>query len=479
MMKNNDQYDTPWAERYASMEMLDLLSPQVRYSTWRKMWTWLAESQQTVGLPISNEQITEMREQIENIDFQVVRSYEKKLKHDVMAHIHAFGDVAPNAKAIIHLGATSADITDNADLIIFRKGLKIINIKIARLLFSMQKRAERYYNMPCLSFTHLQPAQLTTLGKRITMWMQPLLENLREIERLIEILPFRGIKGATGSADTFHSLLNGKYDLYHKIESICAQKAEFQTIQPITGQTYDRQWDSRLMGVMAQLAETIHKVATDIRLLQSMHEIEEPFSEQQVGSSAMAYKRNPIKSERACSIAKFVMSLFANTQMVAATQWLERSLDDSANRRISIPQALLGADSMLSIMIHIFDGLLVYPKVIKNNVKRELPFLISERIMMHAVQHGADRQDTHEILRSISMTVIRAQKEEDIPVDFVELVCKEKSLKVDKALLNALMDPLKLIGFADVQTNTFLKQHIDPILSRYEPLMKNIAIDLI
>ncbi len=479
MSKEYDQYTAPWAQRYASQEMLELLSAQTRYSTWRQMWLWLAEAEKSVGLPITDSQLDQMRKNLENIDFEKVRMYEKELKHDVMAHIRAFGDVAPEAAPIIHLGATSADITDNADLIIFRKALVLIETKIARLLASMAKRAERYHNMACLGFTHLQPAQITTLGKRITMWMQSLLEDLREFERMVELLPFRGIKGATGTGESFHTLLNGDYTKYQAIESYCALHAGFQTVEPACGQTYDRKWDSYIMAALAHLAESAHKIGTDLRLLQSMHELEEPFTKNQVGSSAMSYKRNPVKSERACSLAKFVLSLYSNTQMITATQWLERSLDDSANRRLSLPQAFLACDSILIILTHIFEGLMVYPKVIEHNMKRELPFLLSERVLMLAVQKGADRQEAHEALRRISMEVHVSQMEDGVELDFLDLVAKEKVLRINRRALEEMMNPQALFGFADVQTNTFLKQHVEPFLARYEKRIRQTPIDLI
>lgn len=478
-MRIFDRYSAPWAERYASVEMLELFSPQTRYSTWRQMWLWLAEAEKAVGLPITDEQLADIRAHLEDIDFDQVAEYEKELKHDVMAHIRAFGDVAQTARPIIHLGATSADITDNADLIIFRKALVMLETKIARLLYTMSKRAERYQAMACLGFTHLQPAQITTLGKRIAMWMQSLLEDLREIERLIELLPFRGIKGATGTGESFHTLLGGSYENYQKIERLCAQKAQFQTIEPITGQTYDRKWDSYIMSAMSHLAESIHKIGTDLRLLQSMHEIEEPFTQEQVGSSAMSYKRNPVKCERACSLAKFVMSLYNSAQMVTATQWMERSLDDSACRRVTMPQAFLACDSMLIVMIHIFDGLLVYPKIIEHNLKRELPFLTSERILMMAVKNGADRQEVHEILRRISMQAHISLMKDGVELDFLDLVSKEKELHIDRNTLRSLMNPQELYGFADIQTNTFLNQHVEPLLNRYQCRFKNTSFDLI
>lgn len=478
-MRDYDQYSTPWAERYASMEMLDLFSAQTRFSTWRRLWLWLAEAEKAVGVPIEDRQISDMQAHLDDIDFNKAALYEKELKHDVMAHIRTFGDAAPLARPIIHLGATSADITDNADLIIFRKALVMIEVNIARLLGAMAKRAERYHNMACLGFTHLQPAQITTLGKRITMWMQSLLEDLRGVERLIELLPFRGMKGATGTGESFHTLLNGNYENYQKLERLCAQKAGFQTIQPVSGQTYDRKWDSYIMASLSHLAESAHKIATDLRLMQSMHELEEPFSEKQVGSSAMSYKRNPIRCERVCSLSKFVMSLYGSSQMISATQWLERTLDDSACRRVSIPQAFLACDSLLIVMIHVFDGLMVYPKVIEHNLMRELPFLASERILMMAAKKGVDRQVAHEILRKISMDVHRSQKEDGVELNFLDLVAKEKELRIDRTTLESLLSPKDLYGFADIQTNAFLKQHVEPVLSRYEGRLKSVYMDLI
>ncbi len=466
-MTNNDIYQTPWAQRYASAEMLHIFSSQHRCSTWRRLWLYLAQAEQAVGIDISDEQLVEMEEHLTDIDFEAVLAYEKRFKHDVMAHIHAFGDAAPLARPIIHLGATSCFVTDNGDLMIFKEALKLVSEEIAMVVAGLTTFAYQNREIPCLAFTHFQSAQAITVGKRATLWMQSLLQDLKELEQLIEVLPFRGVKGATGSAESFKHLVPGGYRMYQAIEKTVANQAGFANSQAVSGQTYDRKWDSRIMAALSHIAESAHKITNDIRLLQGLKELEEPFASEQIGSSAMAYKRNPMQCERISSLAKWVITLQPSASLVSSTQWLERTLDDSAIRRLSVPQAFLGVDSILRLLSHVTKGLVVYPKIIERNLRRELPYLATERILMEAVKHGADRQEAHEIIRSASMKVVLAYKEEGVDLDLMELLGAEPALKMDAATLESLLNPKNFIGFSVEQTQDFVKFVAGPALAPY------------
>jgi adenylosuccinate lyase len=467
-MSTHQTYNAPWAERYASQAMLQVFSPHHRYRNWRQMWVWLAESEQELGLDISDKQIEEMRRHIDDIDFDRVAEYEQELKHDVMAHIKAFADLAPSAAPIIHLGATSCDITDNADLIIIRQACSLLHDKMVNLINLMSKTARQYADLPCLGFTHLQSAQATTVGKRITLWLNSILSVFNELNTFLVNLPFRGIKGATGTAESFKKLFDSDYQKYLKLETLVAQKAHFNHIQPVSGQTYDRLTDSQIMGILGHLSEVAHKISTDLRLWQSMKEIEEPFATHQVGSSAMAYKRNPIKSERVGSLAKFVMGLQHSTSLVTATQWFERSLDDSANRRLSIPQGFLACDAILLSLMSIFDGIKVYPQIIAKNLERELPFLATEDILMMCVKKGYDRQHIHEVIRTASMQVSVALREKGIMLSLIDLLDADPNLPLKKVEMSSLLNGLDLCGFAAAQCHDFLNHQVEPILQKYQ-----------
>lgn len=470
-MVDNTIYQAPWADRYASPAMLHIFSNQHRYSTWRRLWLYLAQAEQVAGIEISDEQLAEMEAHLDDIDFEAVRAYEKRFKHDVMAHIHAFGDVAPLAKPIIHLGATSCFVTDNGDLMIFKEALKLVSEEVAMVVAGLTTFAEKHKNVACLGFTHFQSAQAITVGKRATLWMQSLLQDLAELENLVEILPFRSVKGATGSAESFKNLVHGEYKIYKMIEKLVTEKAGFAQIQTVSGQTYDRKWDSRIMAVLSHVAESAHKITNDIRLLQGLKELEEPFADEQIGSSAMAYKRNPMQCERISSLSKWVMSLQSSSALVTSTQWLERTLDDSAIRRLTMPQAFLGIDSILRLLNHVVKGLVVYPKIIERNLRRELPYLATEKILMEAVKHGADRQEAHEIIRNISMKVVLAYKEKGVDLDLVQLLSAESILKMDASTIGKLLEPTNFTGFSIEQTQDFIDEVVKPALLSYSTVL--------
>lgn len=466
-----NKYQNPLESRYCSDEMLYNFSPEKKFTTWRQLWVALAEIEKDLGLDITDEQIQDLKDNVNNIDYVKAAEYEKKFRHDVMAHVHAYGDVAPSAKAIIHLGATSAFVGDNTDLIQIRDGFELIKKQIVNVINGLGKFAKEYKSLPTLGFTHFQPAQLTTVGKRATLWLQSVLLDLEELEFRIETLRFRGVKGTTGTAASFSELFDGDYDKVKELDRRLSERFGFKNVFAVSGQTYDRKIDAQALNILSNIAQSAHKFTNDLRLLQNLKEIEEPFEKNQIGSSAMAYKRNPMRSERISSLAKFVISLAASPAMVASTQWFERTLDDSANKRLAIPQAFLAIDAILIIWNNILDGLVVYPKIIEKHIMEELPFMATEYIIMEGVKNGGDRQELHEIIRTHSMEAARQVKMEGKHNDLIERIIADDEVKIDKDKLVELLDPKNFIGFAEEQTEDFLKDLVDPIVEKYKEFL--------
>ena len=464
-MSASSYYDNPLIGRYASAEMSTLWGPQQKFSLWRRLWVALAESEAELGLPITPKQIAELRAHVDDIDFAKAAQYEQKLRHDVMAHVHAYGDVCPEARPIIHLGATSCYVTDNTDLILMRRSLDLISRKLATVIHHLGQFAEKYRSLPCLGFTHLQPAQPTTVGKRACLWAYDLVLDLVELEHRAAQLKARGVKGTTGTQASFLQLFGGDHGKVHRLEELVAKKMDFAGSYAVTGQTYTRKVDAQVLDTLSGIAQSASKAATDLRLLQSRKEIEEPFEADQIGSSAMAYKRNPMRAERICGLARFVMSLQSSASATAATQWLERTLDDSANRRLVIPQAFLGVDAILNLYQNIASGLVVYPKVIARHLDEELPFMATEAILMAAVAKGGDRQDLHERIRRHSQAAAAIVKEQGGANDLLT------RLSADPAMANmdltAALDPKNFIGRAPEQVDEFLSEVVAPIRAKY------------
>lgn len=465
---NKEIYSNPLAERYSSKEMLETFSPKNKFTTWRKLWIALAEGEKELGLNITDEQIEDMKKVMNDIDYKMADEQEKKVRHDVMAHVHTFGTQAPSAMPIIHLGATSAYVGDNTDLIQIRTALEITRAKIVNVLDGMKKFALEHKDLPTLGFTHFQAAQLTTVGKRTTLWMQSLLLDLEEVEFRIETLRFRGVKGTTGTQASFKDLFNGDFDKVKKLDDIVTSKMKFNKKFAVTGQTYDRKIDSQISALLSNIAQSAHKFTNDLRLLQHLKEIEEPFEKSQIGSSAMAYKRNPMRSERIASLAKFVIALEQSTAMVASTQWFERTLDDSANKRLALPQSFLAIDAILIIWKNILDGLVVYPKIIEKHVMAELPFMATEYIIMECVKNGGDRQELHERIRVHSMEAGKMVKVEGKENDLLERILKDEYFKLDKEKLMSIINPKNFTGFASEQTKEFIEVEVEPIIEKYK-----------
>ncbi|MCU0329084.1 MAG: adenylosuccinate lyase [Chitinophagales bacterium] len=461
-------YQNPLVERYGSEEMLYIFSSDYKFTTWRKLWIALAEAQKSLGLNITDEQIQALKDQATNIDYDKAKEYERKFRHDVMAHVHAYGDVAPIAKPIIHLGATSAFLGDNTDLIQIKEALALVEKKIVNILAKLSEFANQYKDLPTLGFTHFQPAQLTTVGKRATLWMQSLMLDLEEVSLRKDTMRFRGVKGTTGTAASFKELFDGDYDKVKTLDQILTQKFGFSASYAVTGQTYDRKFDAQILNLLSNIAQSAHKFSNDIRLLQHLKEIEEPFEKDQIGSSAMAYKRNPMRSERMSALAKFVISMASSPAMVAATQWFERTLDDSANKRLSIPQSFLAIDSILDIWYDVASGLVVYPAMIARHIEEELPFMATEYIIMQGVKNGGDRQVLHEQIRTHSMAAARQVKEEGKTNDLIQRISEDSTIQIDKTKLGEMMNPLNFIGFAIQQTDDFLSEEIAPLLEKYQ-----------
>jgi len=470
-MSKHDQYENPLISRYASSAMSQIWSAQKKHSTWRKLWVALAEAEQKLGLEITDLQLDELRAEVDDIDFESARAYEQEKRHDVMAHVHAYGDQCPSARGIIHLGATSCFVTDNTDLILLRESLLLVRKRLVKAIARLAQFAEAQRDQPCLGFTHLQPAQPTTVGKRATLWCYDLVLDLHEIEQRLAALKFRGVKGTTGTQASFLNLFQGDHEKVLELDRLVAEKMGFAECYAVTGQTYSRKIDSQILAVLSGIAESAHKLGTDMRILQHRKELEEPFEKHQIGSSAMAYKRNPMRSERMCSLARFVMSLTANTQHTMATQWLERTLDDSANRRLSLPQAFLSIDAVLILCADITSGLIVYPQVLQRNLEQELPFMATEEILMAAVQHGGDRQDLHERIRVHSQEAARMVKEQGRPNDLIERLRNDTAFSaVD---LTSALDVTRYYGRAPEQVDEFIQHVYQPILNEYNDDLKD------
>lgn len=468
----NSSYQNPLTGRYASREMSFNWSPQKKHATWRRLWLALAQSEKELGLNISDEQLKQMAAHLDDIDFDAVEAKEKELRHDVMSHIHVFGTQCPAAMPIIHLGATSCFVTDNTELIQLRDGMKIIRGKLLQLLKIMAEFTAEQKDMPMLGFTHYQPAQLTTLGKRFTLYMQDLLFDFEHLQAEIEKLPFRSVKGTTGTQASFMSLFNNDSEKVKKLEKAVAEKMGFENIIAVSGQTYTRKIDFNILSVLSGIAQSAYKMADDIRLLANLREIEEPFGKSQIGSSAMAYKRNPMRSERVCSLARYVISLPANAANTHATQWFERTLDDSANRRIVLPEAFLATDVILSLLININTGLQVWPNVIARRVAAELPFMATENIMMAAVKAGGDRQELHEAIREHSMEAARRIKEEGGDNDLLDRLKSDAHFAEIADKIDNLVNPVEFVGRAPEQVTEFLENHIRPVLKKYAAELK-------
>ena len=462
-MKNT--YETPLNSRYASKEMQYIFSPDRKFTTWRKLWVALAESEMEMGLPVTQAQVDELKAHIDDIDYENARRHEERVRHDVMAHVHAYGDVCPNARGIIHLGATSCYVTDNADVLMLRDALKLIRTKVVETLRRLRTFALEYKGLPTLGFTHLQPAQLTTVGKRATLWMQDLLMDLNDIDYMLSQLKLLGNKGATGTQISFLALFNGDGDKVEELEQRIAHKMGMEAVFPVSGQTYPRKLDSRVLNVLSGVAQSAYKFAQDLRILQSLKEVEEPFEKNQIGSSAMAYKRNPMRSERICALARHVMALTQDASMTASTQWFERTLDDSANRRLSLPEAFLSLDAVLELYANIASNMVVYPKIIARHIDENLPFMATENIMMEAVRLGGDRQEIHERIRVHSQAAAYRMKAEGLDNDLLERIAGDDAFKMERGMLNELLDAKKYTGRAEEQTEKFIANEIDPILS--------------
>lgn len=460
-------YQNPLNTRYASYEMSNIFSEQVKFETFRRLWIELAKAEKDLGLDIKDEQIKEMEDNISNIDFDLAAKYEKELRHDVMAHIRTYAEVAPQAGPIIHLGATSCYVTDNTDIILMKKALEIVENKLAILISHLSKFALKYKDLPTLGYTHYQPAQLVTVGKRASLWIQDLLLDLVEIKYRKENLKLRGVKGTTGTQASFLDLFDGDHEKVKELNKKIVKNLGFNEAIPVSGQTYTRKIDYQVLQALAGIAQSAHKMTNDIRILQNRKEIEEPFEKTQVGSSAMAYKRNPMRSERISSLAKYVMSLSMNPQLVQATQWLERTLDDSANKRISVPEAFMAVDAILDIAINVADGLVVYENQIKSHVNEELPFMATENILMEAVKKGGDRQELHEKIREYSMIAGKRVKEEGKNNNLLELLEKDEAFGLNKEELDSLLDGSLYIGRCPEQVVEFIEEEVKPIIVGY------------
>jgi len=461
----HDQYENPLIVRYASTEMSRLWSDDKKFGTWRRLWVALAEAEQELGLAISDEQIAELRAHVDDIDYDAANRYERQVRHDVMAHVHAYRDVCPLAGPIIHLGATSCYVTDNTDLMLFRESLQLICRRLAGVIGALGDFAVKHRDLACLGFTHLQPAQPTTVGKRACLWAYDLALDLHEAEHRLEQLKARGVKGTTGTQASFMALFRGDHDKIRRLDQLVAKKMGFDDTYAVTGQTYTRKIDAQVIDVLSGVAQSAHKMATDLRQLASRKEIEEPFEEKQIGSSAMAYKRNPMRSERICSLARYVISLQSSPANTLATQWLERTLDDSANRRLVLPQAFLAVDAVLILSQNVCSGLCVYPQVIAKNLRDELPFMATENILMAAVTAGGDRQLLHERIRQHSQAAATAVKLEGRPNDLIQRLAGDEAFAgID---LEAALDPAHFVGRAPQQVDEFVEQGVTPIRQRY------------
>ena len=460
----NDRYQSPLSERYASKEMQYIFSPDKKFRTWRKLWIALAETEKELGLPITQEQIDELKAHAEDVNYDVAKEREKVVRHDVMSHVYAYGQQCPKAKGIIHLGATSCYVGDNTDIILMAEALEIVKKKLVNVIAELADFAEKYKELPTLAFTHFQPAQPTTVGKRATLWMQEFMMDLEDLDYVLSTMKLLGSKGTTGTQASFLELFDGDQETIDKIDPMIAEKMGFKACYPVSGQTYSRKVDTRVLNILAGIAASAHKFSNDIRLLQHLKEVEEPFEKSQIGSSAMAYKRNPMRSERIASLSRFVMVDALNPAITSATQWFERTLDDSANKRLSVPEGFLAIDGILDLCLNVVDGLVVYPKVIEKRLRSELPFMATENIMMDAVKAGGDRQELHEKIRELSMIAARNVKAEGKENNLLELIAADPAFNMSLEDLEKTMDPAKYTGRAAIQVDAFLKNVVNPVL---------------
>lgn len=466
-----DRYQSPLSERYASKEMQYIFSPDKKFRTWRRLWIALAEAEQELGLPITDEQIAELKAHQDDINYDVAKVREKEVRHDVMSHVYAYGVQCPQAKGIIHLGATSCYVGDNTDLIIMTEALELVKKKLVNVIAKLAAFAEAYKAMPTLGFTHFQPAQPTTVGKRASLWLMELKLDYDDLCYILDSMRLLGSKGTTGTQASFLELFDGDHEKSKEVDRLIAEKMGFSGCYPVSGQTYSRKVDSRVLNVLAGIAQSAHKFSNDIRLLQHLKEIEEPFEKSQIGSSAMAYKRNPMRSERIASLANYVMADAMNPMLVSSTQWFERTLDDSANKRLSVPEAFLAIDGILDLYLNVVDGLVVYPKVIEKRLMAELPFMATENIMMDAVKAGGDRQELHERIRTLSMEAGRNVKEKGLDNNLLELIAADPAFNLSLQDLQSVMEPSRYTGRAKQQTEDFLSEVIAPILIENEELL--------
>ncbi|MFD3157118.1 adenylosuccinate lyase [Haloimpatiens sp. FM7330] len=466
-----DSYTSPLGERYASKEMSYLFSQDKKFKTWRKLWVALAESEKELGLNITDEQIAELKSNMDNINYEVAEAKEKEIRHDVMSHVYAYGVQCPNAKGIIHLGATSCYVGDNTDLIIMKEALKLVKNKVINVIDSLSKFALNYKDLPTLGFTHLQPAQLTTVGKRATLWIEELLIDLQSIDFVLGQIRLRGVKGTTGTQASFMKLFEGNSEKVKNLDKLVTEKMEFHASFPVTGQTYTRKIDSLVLNALSTVAQSAYKFSNDLRLLQNMKEVEEPFGKKQVGSSAMAYKRNPMRSERIGALSRYIIVDSLNPAITASTQWFERTLDDSANKRIAVSEAFLALDGVLNLYLNVSSNLVVYDKVIAAHVNRELPFMATENILMEAVKRGGDRQDLHEKIREYSMQASKRVKQEGLDNNLIQLIIKDKSFKMSEKEILEIIDPVKFTGRAPIQVSEFIDEYVKPVLEQNKEVL--------
>ena len=468
---STDRYVSPLSERYASKEMQYIFSPDMKFRTWRRLWIALAETEKELGLPITQEQIDELKAHKDDINYDVAKERERQVRHDVMSHVYAYGVQCPKAKGIIHLGATSCYVGDNTDIIVMTEALKLVKKKLVNVIAELAKFAEKHKDLPTLAFTHFQPAQPTTVGKRATLWMQEFMLDLEDLNYVLSTMKLLGSKGTTGTQASFLELFDGDQETIDKIDPMIAEKMGFKQCYPVSGQTYSRKVDTRVVNILAGIAASAHKFSNDIRLLQHLKEVEEPFEKSQIGSSAMAYKRNPMRSERIASLSRFVIVDAMNPAITSATQWFERTLDDSANKRLSVPEGFLAIDGILDLCLNVVDGLVVYPKVIEKRLRSELPFMATENIMMDAVKAGGDRQELHERIRELSMEAGKTVKVEGKDNNLLELIAADPAFNLTLEELEKTMDPAKYTGRASVQVDAFLKNVINPMLEENKDLL--------
>ena len=477
MEKDYTRYQSPLSERYASQEMQHIFSQEKKFRTWRRLWIALAESEKELGLNITDEQIAELKSHAEDVNYADAEAREKVVRHDVMSHVYAYGLQCPKAKGIIHLGATSCYVGDNTDIILMTEALKLIRKRLVNVIAELSGFADRYKDLPTLAYTHYQPAQPTTVGKRATLWLNDLLMDLEDLNYVLGGMKLRGCKGTTGTQASFMELFDGDEEKVKRLDAMIAEKMGYKACVPVTGQTYSRKIDTRVLNVLAGIAQSAHKFSNDIRLLQHMKEIEEPFEKTQIGSSAMAYKRNPMRCERMASLSNYVMADVMNPMMVESTQWFERTLDDSANKRLSVPEGFLAVDGILELYMNVVDGLVVYPKVIEKHLMAELPFMATENIMMDAVKAGGDRQELHERIRELSMIAAKHVKEEGRENDLLELIAADPAFRLNlEDLRKRTMQPSRYVGRAPGHVTEFLRDDVAPVLQKYQDLLGEKAV---